>query len=66
MAGRLLQEYHKTEWEIRKEERRKNFAKKAGIKMITCTACSGSGYYDNHGSPKCGCCGGRGKHFPYD
>ena len=32
-----------------------------GVKLVTCTACSGSGYYDNHGSPKCGCCGGTGK-----
>jgi hypothetical protein len=26
-----------------------------------CSACNGSGYYDNTGSPKCGCCNGTGK-----
>ena len=30
-------------------------------KLITCTACSGSGYYDHNGSPKCGSCNGTGK-----
>lgn len=25
-----------------------------------CPSCSGSGYYDNAGSPKCGCCNGSG------
>lgn len=32
-----------------------------GWKMISCSACSGSGYYDNNGSPKCGGCDGQGK-----
>ncbi len=26
-----------------------------------CTACNGSGRYDNHGSPKCGACKGTGR-----
>lgn len=26
-----------------------------------CSACSGSGYYDDTGSPKCGSCDGTGK-----
>ena len=30
-------------------------------KLRICSACSGSGYYDNHGSPKCGGCEGTGK-----
>ncbi len=33
-------------------------------KLVTCTACNGSGYYDNtvNGrTPKCGSCGGTGK-----
>lgn len=30
-------------------------------RQITCYACSGSGYYDNTGSPKCGGCWGRGR-----
>ena len=29
-------------------------------KIKTCSACSGSGYYDNTGSPKCGACHGLG------
>ena len=29
-------------------------------KLKKCGACSGSGYYDNTGSPKCGACHGLG------
>lgn len=32
-----------------------------GWKLRTCTACSGSGYYDHNGSPKCGSCEGSGR-----
>ena len=33
-------------------------------KMITCSACSGSGYYDGgYNHPKCGSCQGKGKVF---
>jgi len=28
---------------------------------VRCTACNGSGHYDNDGSPKCGSCNGTGK-----
>ena len=28
--------------------------------MRQCAACSGSGYYDSHGSPPCGSCDGEG------
>lgn len=31
------------------------------IASQTCTGCSGSGYYDSDGSPKCGQCHGRGR-----
>jgi len=30
-------------------------------KLRKCSACSGSGYYDNDGSPKCGACDGSGR-----
>ena len=30
-------------------------------KLETCSACSGSGYYDTTDSPACGACGGTGK-----
>lgn len=30
-------------------------------KLVTCWACSGSGYYDHGGSPLCGACDGTGK-----
>jgi DnaJ-class molecular chaperone len=49
------------DYQERKEERRKRFAAEYGKKLVTCTACSGSGYYDNHGSPRCGGCNGTGK-----
>ena len=32
-----------------------------GQKLRPCSACSGSGIYDNTGSPKCGACEGTGK-----
>lgn len=32
-----------------------------GWKQRPCTACDGSGYYDNDGSPPCGACDGTGK-----
>lgn len=32
-----------------------------GHQQRNCTACSGSGYYDNNGSPKCSSCDGTGK-----
>lgn len=32
-----------------------------GYKLVTCGACSGSGYYDNNNHPKCSMCEGTGK-----
>jgi DnaJ-class molecular chaperone len=48
-------------WLERKEERRMEFARRFGVKEITCTACSGSGVYDHNGCPPCGGCDGKGK-----
>jgi DnaJ-class molecular chaperone len=45
----------------RKAERTVAFEKIKGKKLIICGACSGSGYYDHNGSPKCGYCNGTGK-----
>ena len=45
----------------RKEQRRIENQATYGLKLVTCGACSGSGYYDNTGSPACGWCGGSGK-----
>lgn len=49
----VLSDYHK-----RKLERTKSFTERFGKKLITCTACSGSGSYKNG---KCGSCNGTGK-----
>ena len=51
-----MDEYH-----IRKEQRRKRYQDNLGYIKRKCTACNGSGYYDNHGSPKCSACKGTGK-----
>lgn len=32
-----------------------------GWKQRSCSACSGSGQYDNDGAPSCGACGGSGR-----
>ncbi len=32
-----------------------------GWKLRKCSACNGSGHYDNNGSPKCSACDGTGK-----
>lgn len=45
----------------RKKWRTLQYSLTQGKKLIVCSACSGSGYYDNTGSPKCGCCNGTGK-----
>lgn len=46
----------------RKEQRKKHYESKIkGWKLRPCTACSGSGYYDAKGSPKCSACNGTGK-----
>lgn len=46
----------------RKAERKDYYMKYVyGWKLRHCTACNGSGYYDNCGSPRCGACDGTGK-----
>ena len=46
----------------RKTERTKHYFDSVyKHKLQICTACSGSGRYDNDGSPNCGCCDGTGK-----
>lgn len=46
----------------RKAERKEFYEKFVrGWKLERCGACSGSGYYDDNGHPKCGLCGGTGK-----
>ncbi len=46
----------------RKAERIAHFEQNVrGWKLKTCTACNGSGYYDDNGSPDCWCCNGTGK-----
>ena len=50
-----------SDYQTRKAERRKAFMAKHGKKLVTCTACNGSGRYDHNGAPKCGSCNGTGK-----
>ncbi len=46
----------------RKAERTEHFERWVkGWKLVTCTACSGSGYYDHDGSPPCDGCDGTGR-----
>lgn len=46
----------------RKEERRAYFLKYIyGWKLRKCSACSGSGWYDNDDNPPCGACDGTGR-----
>jgi len=46
----------------RKQERKDYYEKFVkGWKKVKCTACNGSGRYDNDGSPPCGACEGTGK-----
>jgi len=50
------------EYQARKAERKAWYEQWVkGWKLRPCTACMGSGYYDDHGSPKCGACDGTGK-----
>lgn len=48
-------------YRLRKLERTRDYEALKGLKMVDCTACSGSGHYDHGGSPACSSCGGRGK-----
>jgi RecJ-like exonuclease len=50
-----------SEYQKRKEARRKAFNANYGKKMVECPACSGSGHYDHNGSPACAACSGTGK-----
>lgn len=51
-----------SDWAERKAQRVAHHKKYVeGWKSIICTACSGSGYYDNHGCPRCSSCNGTGK-----
>jgi DnaJ-class molecular chaperone len=49
------------DYQIRKLERKKRFEAEYGRKLVTCTACIGSGRYDHNGTPPCGSCNGIGK-----
>ncbi len=54
--------YDRDSFHARKAERRRHYEQNVfGWKLRTCTACNGSGRYDNNGSPRCGCCNGSGK-----
>ena len=49
-------------YQRRKEGRREHYRRFVeGWKLVKCTACNGSGYYDHNGSPLCGGCDGTGK-----
>lgn len=48
-------------WQERKRLRSIDYWRRHGVGTETCTACSGSGCYDSHGSPACGACGGTGR-----
>lgn len=49
-------------WAENKRKRTDHFLKNVfGWRLEKCGACSGSGYYDNTGSPKCGACEGTGR-----
>jgi len=52
-----ISDYHR-----RKQERKEYYLKYVyKYRLRPCIACNGTGYYDNIGSPKCGCCNGTGK-----
>ena len=48
----------------RKAKRTERFLSTFGKKLVICSACNGTGYYDSWGSPPCGACGGKGKVVP--
>jgi DnaJ-class molecular chaperone len=50
-----------SDYQSRKAERTAAYHRSHGVKMVTCGACAGSGYYDHNGSPPCGACNGGGK-----
>jgi hypothetical protein len=48
-------------WYEDKLRRSIDFYRTFCIQACTCAACSGSGVYDDHGSPACGACDGTGR-----
>jgi DnaJ-class molecular chaperone len=49
-------------FKARKQQRSENYDRFVhGWKRRDCSACAGSGYYDNNGSPACEACDGTGK-----
>lgn len=48
-------------WYQDKHERTVGFYRTFCVPACTCAACSGSGVYDDHGSPACGACEGTGR-----
>lgn len=49
-------------YQQRKADRTQRYFKYVyGWKQRPCSACNGSGRYDNTGSPKCGACDGTGR-----
>lgn len=48
-------------WYEDKHDRTVAFYRTFCVPACTCAACSGSGVYDDQGSPACGACGGTGR-----
>ena len=49
-------------WEERKKARTDYYYRFVyKRKLVNCSSCSGSGYYDHNGSPRCSSCDGTGK-----
>jgi len=48
-------------WQERKRERTISYWRNHKVKLRTCIACGGSGYYDSFGSPACASCDGTGR-----
>lgn len=48
-------------WYEDKHRRSLTFHRNFCVPTCDCTACSGSGVYDDDGSPACGSCGGSGR-----
>jgi DnaJ-class molecular chaperone with C-terminal Zn finger domain len=48
-------------WHGRKLQRSIDYWRRWGVRMVECTACSGSGAHDSRGGPACDACGGSGR-----
>jgi len=48
-------------YQERKEQRTRRYWQQHGKKLVRCSACNGSGYYDHNGSPLCASCNGTGR-----